>query len=82
MADRTKDRPLRARVARLLIHQAEAEPEAVIFMPSLEDMSSILNVANASVSRVMAEFKRSGLVKKVMGNCFKVDVDGLRQLAH
>lgn len=73
--------PLRARVARLLIHQAEAESATVIFIPSLEDMSSILNAATASVSRVRAEFIRAGLVEKVAVKRFKVDIDGLHSLA-
>lgn len=68
---------VKARVARLLIHLAGAEPTGVTFIPSRDDMGIMLAATTEAVSRVMAEFKRAGLVKKVAVDRFKVDIEGL-----
>jgi CRP/FNR family transcriptional regulator, anaerobic regulatory protein len=73
---------VKARVARLLIQLAEVEPTGVVFIPSREDMGTMLAATTEAVSRVMAEFKRAGLVKKVAVNRFKVDIDGLQPLTN
>jgi len=71
---------LKARIARLLIQLADGEPTGVIFIPSREDMGTMLAARTEPVSRVMAEFKRAGLVKKVAVKRFKVDIEGLHPL--
>jgi len=76
---------VKARVARLLIQLADTDTETeaagVIFIPSRDDMGTILAATTEAVSRVMAEFKRAGLVKKVAVDRFKVDIEGLLPLS-
>ena len=74
---------VKARVARLLIQLADTETETagVIFIPSRDDMGTMLAATTEAVSRVMAEFKRAGLVKKVAVDRFKVDIEGLLPLS-
>lgn len=58
---------VRDRVARVLLYQAEASRKrgsAEIEMLSIKDISALTSVAYESISRVMADFKRDGLLVK------------------
>ena len=70
--------PVKARVARLLLRLAEAEPGDTCFMPTREDIGSMLAVTTESVSRATAEFKRSGVIEYVGPHRVKVKIDGLK----
>lgn len=74
---------VKARVARLLIQLADTDTETagVIFIPSRDDMGTMLAATTEAVSRIMAEFKRAGLVKRVAVDRFKVDIEGLLPLS-
>jgi CRP-like cAMP-binding protein len=72
--------PAEARMARLLITLGctGEQPEA---MPSREDMGALLGITTETASRIMAEFKRRGLVYADRGSEVACDHAGLRQLA-
>lgn len=69
-----------ARMARLLILLGCTgnEPET---MPSREDMGALLGITTETASRVMAEFKRRGLVHTARGSEVVCDHAGLAELA-
>ena len=69
-----------ARMARLLIMLgcSGTHPET---MPSREDMGALLGITTETASRIMAEFKRRGLVHTDKGSDVVCDHIGLVQLA-
>ena len=71
---------IKARIAHLFIRMAEKEPTRIIFMPSGEDLGLILATKTETVSRIMAEIKRTGLLQKVAPHRFRVDKEGLTEL--
>jgi len=70
-----------ARMARLLItlgcHGLYQEP-----MPSREDMGALLGITTETASRIMAEFKRRGLIHIDRGSDIVCNHAGLTRLAH
>ncbi|MDP1928007.1 MAG: Crp/Fnr family transcriptional regulator [Thiobacillus sp.] len=72
--------PAEARMARLLITLGCAgdHPET---MPSREDMGALLGITTETASRIMAEFKRRGLVQADKGSDVVCNHAGLAQLA-
>ena len=73
--------PVRARVARLLLRLAEAEPGDTCFMPTTEDIGSMLAVTKESVSRATADFKRAGMIEHVGPHRVRVKFDDLERFA-
>ena len=73
--------PAEARMARLLITLGctDTLPET---MPSREDMGALLGITTETASRIMAEFKRRGLVQSDKGNFVVCNHIGLIQLAN
>src|SRR5512139_1381899 len=73
--------PAEARMARLLITLGctDTLPETV---PSREDMGALLGITTETASRIMAEFKRRGLVHTDKGNFVVCNHLGLIQLAN
>jgi CRP/FNR family transcriptional regulator len=73
--------PAEARMARLLITLgcSGKHPET---LPSREDMGALLGITTETASRIMAEFKRRGLVHADKGNDMVCDHSGLTQLAN
>ena len=73
--------PAEARMARLLITLGctDTLPETV---PSREDMGALLGITTETASRIMAEFKRRGLVQTDKGNYVVCNHLGLIQLAN
>ncbi|WP_310447753.1 Crp/Fnr family transcriptional regulator [Thiobacillus sp.] len=72
--------PAEARMARLLITLGCTgdHPET---LPSREDMGALLGITTETASRIMAEFKRRGLVHGDRGSDVVCDRSGLTQLA-
>ncbi|MBW8306292.1 MAG: Crp/Fnr family transcriptional regulator [Thiobacillus sp.] len=70
-----------ARMARLLITLvcADSLPETAI--PSREDMGALLGITTETASRVIAEFRRRGLIHIEKGGCVDYDQAGLTRLA-
>lgn len=73
--------PVKARLARLLIRLAEAEPGDSCFLPSREDIGAMLAVTTESASRATASFNRAGLIEYVGPQRVRVQLDQLRELA-
>ena len=73
--------PAEARMARLLITLGctSDQPET---MPTREDMGALLGITTETASRIMAEFKRRGLVHTDRGSDVVCDQAGLMQLTH
>jgi len=69
-----------ARMARLLIMLGctSDQPET---MPGREDMGALLGITTETASRVMAEFRRRGLIHSDKGNELVCDHSALTQLA-
>lgn len=77
---------IRLRVAHLLRYLAElyAEKEEMVQLLTVRDMGEILGVTPESVSRTIAAFKRSGLLRRTRGNncgrnTYLIDVPLLQQ---
>lgn len=69
----------RQRVARLFLHLA-AEDGACRLL-SREDIGAILSVTTETASRIVAEFKRAGLVTETGPNTFAIDRAALETIA-
>ncbi len=73
--------PAEARMARLLIMLGcnSSQPEV---LPTREEMGALLGITTETASRVMAEFKRRGLIHSHKGSEVVCDHAGLTQLAN
>jgi CRP/FNR family transcriptional regulator, anaerobic regulatory protein len=73
----------RARIAHLLLLLQElgADRNGDIELLSRDDMAAVVGVTKETASRVIADFKRQGLLYKVAVNRFRVEVERLRELA-
>lgn len=70
----------RHRVARFLLqlHRDSANEKITLF--SREDLGAVLGITTETASRVIAEFKRQGLVCEAQSNVFLCDVPNLSRL--
>lgn len=68
------------RVARLLLNTLSEPGSNTCVSLSREDMSALLSVTVETVSRIVAEFKRQGLIKEQHGQ-MEFDREGLSQAA-
>ncbi|MBI1284512.1 MAG: cyclic nucleotide-binding domain-containing protein [Thiobacillus sp.] len=73
--------PAEARMARLLLTLGchGSHPESLF--PSREDMGALLGITTETASRVIAEFKRRGLIQIEKRECVDYDQTGLARLA-
>jgi CRP-like cAMP-binding protein len=73
--------PAEARMARLLITLgcSRSHPET---LPGREDMGALLGITTETASRIIAEFKRRGLIQTEKGNDVVCDQAGLMRLAN
>lgn len=72
--------PLRARVARLVLLLGEigAAEQGAPSIITTEDIASLVSSTQESASRVMADFRRRGLVERLPGGKFRYDDRALR----
>jgi CRP/FNR family transcriptional regulator, anaerobic regulatory protein len=70
----------RERVVRLLLWLSETETGNSCTLFSREDLGAVLGLTTETVSRVMAELKRQGLIDEYSHNHFTCDVARLRQV--
>lgn len=71
-----------ARMARLLITLGcTTGSRSETAMPSREDMGALLGITTETASRVIAEFRRRGLIHIEKGDCVDYDQAGLTRLA-
>ncbi len=73
--------PAEARMARLLLALGRHGPHPESLFPSREDMGALLGITTETASRVIAEFKRRGLIQIEKRTCVDYDQTGLSQLA-
>jgi CRP-like cAMP-binding protein len=67
-------------VARLLLRIKDSDGENHCHLFSREDMGAMLAITTETASRVIAEFKRQGLIRKLHDDECEVDVEGLQRL--
>ncbi len=73
--------PAEARMARLLLTLGCHGPHPENLFPSREDMGALLGITTETASRVIAEFKRRGLIQIEKRECVDYDQTGLARLA-
>ncbi len=72
--------PAKKRVANLLLRLVDKETTEC-FLFGRDDVGSILNITVETASRVIAEFKREGLIEQLGHNHFKLDIAALEAIA-
>ena len=73
--------PARARLARLLLFlRSRLQPDEPLWLRRT-DVASLLAITPVSVARLLAEFKREGLIDEEKRRCVDIDVARLRELA-
>lgn len=73
--------PAEARMARLLLTLGCEEAGNITPMPSREDMGALLGITTETASRLIAEFRRRGLIRIEKGLCTPQDHTSLARLA-
>ncbi|MGV6852902.1 MAG: Crp/Fnr family transcriptional regulator [bacterium] len=71
----------RQRVARLILKLTKKQDMGDACLFSREDMGAMLGLTMETVSRIIAEFKREGLLIKTLSSCHQVDVVRLEKVA-
>ena len=71
----------RQRVARLLLRLALDCENNECLLFNREDMGAMLAITTETASRIIAEFKRQGLISEIKVNRFRLDQDALREIA-
>lgn len=73
--------PARARLARLLLFlRSQLQPGDPLWLRRT-DLASLLAITPVSVARLLAEFKREGLIDEEKRRCVDIDAERLRELA-
>lgn len=72
--------PARQRVARLLLHLANAQGTDVCQAPPRDDMASLMGLTPETISRTIAAFKRAGLISE-RGGAFTCDMARLKDIS-
>lgn len=73
--------PARRRVARLLLCLATNQSAERCYLPTREDIGAMIGSTAETASRVVAQFKRSGLLRELDAKHVEVDMDGLERIA-
>lgn len=72
--------PARERVARLLLRTTRDLAEPVCELFAREDLGAMLGITTETASRMIAEFKRQGLITDLGGQRVRIDTGGLSAL--
>jgi CRP-like cAMP-binding protein len=71
-----------ARIARLLLHLREGRGDDACFLPMREEIGSLLGVTMETASRIVAEFRRDGLIRPLDdGQRVSLDIPRLEAIA-
>lgn len=71
-----------ARIARLLLHLREGRGDEACFLPMREEIGSLLGVTMETASRIVAEFRRDGLIRPLDdGQRVALDIPRLEAIA-
>ncbi len=71
----------RQRIARLVVEMADKHSSGLCCLFSREDMGAMLGVTTETVSRIIAEFKRDGLLIKKTSNCYQLNIAELNVIS-
>lgn len=71
----------RARVARLFLILAEANSSPQCDLFGREDVGAMLGITTETASRMVADFKRLGLITELRTNRFQCDLEALRAVS-
>jgi CRP-like cAMP-binding protein len=71
----------RQRIARLLIHLASDDAKAECYLFNREDVGSMLAITTETASRIIADFKRKGLITETRQHHFHCDIPALLKLS-
>jgi CRP-like cAMP-binding protein len=74
--------PARARIARLLIWLEESCATDIYYLPSREDIGAMLGITTETASRLIAEFKREGLLRTFENHRATADISALQLIAN
>lgn len=72
--------PAKKRMANLLLRLIESEGSNQCYLFNREDMGSILSLTIETASRVISEFERLELMKKLSHNHYELDISGLQSI--
>lgn len=70
----------RQRVAHLLLYLGKDCPQQECFLPGREDMGALLALTTETASRIVAEFKRKGLITPVSAHRISINREGLSSI--
>lgn len=72
------------RVAQLVLILEEffSDKDGTFILISREDMAAMIGIAIETVSRVIAEFKREGLLQKIDGKNYRCKTEALQAISH
>jgi CRP/FNR family transcriptional regulator, anaerobic regulatory protein len=70
----------RERIARLLLRLVRDEDPPTCMLFGREDLGAMLGITTETASRIVAEFKRQGLLVDLGGGRYRVNVEGLEAL--
>ncbi len=68
------------RIARLLLHMYAKDPKGSNTLYGREDIGSMLAITTETASRIIAEFKRKGVLIEAASSRYFLDADKLREL--
>ena len=74
--------PAKERIGRLLLRLVQDEDPPVCTLFGREDLGAMLAITTETASRIIAEFKRKGVLTDLGGNRFAVDTVRLEALLH
>ncbi|HKJ10470.1 MAG TPA: Crp/Fnr family transcriptional regulator [Gammaproteobacteria bacterium] len=69
-----------SRVARLLLQEIGADRNGDIQLLPREDIAAVVGVTTETASRIVADFKRRGLLQKVAGNTYRCNSQQIERL--
>ena len=72
--------PARLRVARLMLYLAGLSADGRLHLPGREDVGAMLAVTTETASRLIADFRREGLLQSDEDGSMRADLAGLRAL--
>ena len=71
----------RQRVAHLLIYLSQGSETESCYLPSREDIGALLAITTETASRVVAEFKRKGLIESISSHNVSINRSAMLELA-
>ena len=72
--------PARLRVARLMLYLTGLSADGRLHLPGREDVGAMLAVTTETASRLIADFRREGLLQSDEDGSMRADLAGLRAL--